>query len=230
VTESEFKKLSKAVNRWLSFQILCGREMLLSEGYLCQPIAEFLLQHHNGTLQTEYVHPQLNQGQRGRPRQVDFVLLSPETEAVDVAIECKWIAWRQYSKQAIVDDLLRLECVRQEGRHVRRYFLVAGRKAQFMENFADVEMNAVGQRQPFATHLLAFDTEDRDVSVEVLKCEGFRRKYYKEFGDSYSVQLPRGFHTRLISKRDHDSIAVYLWKVESRRNRRTFDPDEANWE
>ena len=229
MTDAEFRNMAKGVNRWLSFQMLCGREMLLSEGYLCQPLAEFLLQHHNGALATEFAHPQLNQGGRGRPRQVDFVLLSPETNAVDCAIESKWIANRQYSKQAIIDDLLRLECFRQEGRHVRRYFLVAGKHAHFTENFQNVEMNAGGPRQPFANHLLSFDTDDRNRSVEILGCDDFRRRYYKDFSKAYGAQLPRGLHTSLLSKRDHDHIDVYLWKVESRTNRRTFDPAAEGW-
>ncbi len=65
MNDAELQKLAMAVNRWLSFQILCGREMLLSEGYLCQPIAEFLLRHHKGPLETEYIHPQLNKVKRG---------------------------------------------------------------------------------------------------------------------------------------------------------------------
>ena len=229
MTDAEFKRMAKAVNRWLSFQILCGREMLLSESYLCQPLAEYLLQHHNGALDTEFGHPQLTQGGRGRPRQVDFVLLTPEAGDVCAAIESKWVADRPYSKQAIVDDLLRLECFRQEGRHVQRYFLAAGRKTSFMANFATVEMNAGGQRQPFADHLLSFDTANKDRAVEVMNCDTYRRRYYKDFAMAYSTHLPRGFHTSLMSLEDNDDISVCLWKVESRRNRRTFDSGQEGW-
>jgi hypothetical protein len=229
MTDADLRRMAKAVNRWLSFQVLCGRQTLFSESYLCQPLAEFLLHHHNGQLETEFVHPQLNHGRRGRPRQVDFVLLSPQTNAVDTVIESKWIADRQYSKQAIVDDLLRLECFRQEGRHVRRYFLVAGKHAHFNENFATTEMNADGARHPFARHLLSFDIGARDRDIKILKCEAFRRSYYKDFSRAYSVEIPRGFHTSLLSARHNDRIDVFLWKVESRRNRRTFDPAAEGW-
>jgi hypothetical protein len=229
MTDADFRAMAKAVNRWLSFQIGCGREMLLSEAYLCQPLAEFLLHHHNGTLDTEYAHPQFSQGGRGRPRQVDFVLLSPETRALDVAIESKWIADRQYSKQAIVDDLLRLECLRQPGRYVRRYFLVAGRQVNFTEHFASVTMNAEGTRRPFSDHLLSFDTNDRHRNVSIRNCEPFRRPYYKSFSEDYGVQLPLGVRTHLLNVRTNDGIAVYLWKIESRKNRQTFDPIAEGW-
>jgi hypothetical protein len=59
--------LVEAVHHWLSFQILCGREALLSESYLNQPTGEYLL-HAAGSshLKTEHDHPILNtQGKRG---------------------------------------------------------------------------------------------------------------------------------------------------------------------
>ena len=131
MTEAQVKNLAKAVGRWLAFQVLCGRDVLLSESYLSQPLAEFLLHHHSGTLATERRHPGLQRGGRGRPRQVDFVLLSRDAEAAEAVIEAKWVTDRPYPKQAVVDDLLRLECFREGGRHVRRYFLVAGKNVTF---------------------------------------------------------------------------------------------------
>ena len=129
--------LVEAVHHWLSFQILCGREALLSESYLNQPTGEYLL-HAAGSshLKTEHDHPILNtQGKRGRPRQIDFCLLSRDSQLLTTAIELKWVTQASIDKQRIIDDLLRLECLLAErkGQHIYRYLIVAGR-TQLMQS------------------------------------------------------------------------------------------------
>jgi hypothetical protein len=109
---SEIPKIAKAVNRWLSYQIFCGRETLLSEAYLGHPVAEYLIHRHSGELETEVNHPILKRAGGGRPRQIDYVLKTRNKADIEAAIECKWIAGTIYDKQRIVNDLLRLECIR----------------------------------------------------------------------------------------------------------------------
>src|SRR6476646_7680099 len=67
--------------------------------------------------------------------------LSTRPKAIAVAVECKWIKDTPYDKQHIVNDILRLECVRAEGRHVMRFLLVAGRKSEFDKNFRNMMVN-----------------------------------------------------------------------------------------
>ena len=111
-------RLALAVQHWLDFQILCEREMLLSEGYLSQPVGEFLRAHHTGGIRAEWNIPNLRQPGRGRRRQVDYALLSRDAGRLTCAIEAKWVSSGQIDKQRIVDDLMRLECVRNpEGQH-----------------------------------------------------------------------------------------------------------------
>jgi len=104
----KIKGLVDALHHWISFQILCGRKALLSESYLNQPTGEYLL-HAAGSshLRTERNHPILNKpGKKGRPRQIDFCLLSRDKKQLTTAIELKWIAESAMYKQRIIDDLL----------------------------------------------------------------------------------------------------------------------------
>jgi hypothetical protein len=81
-------ELAKAINRWLAYQLTCGRGALLSEAYLAQPTAEFLLHHHKGEFITEFNHPVLTSPKPGRPRQIDYVLKTVGKKKLE-AIECK---------------------------------------------------------------------------------------------------------------------------------------------
>ena len=103
---------------------------LLSKSYLGQPVAEYLIHRHSGELKTEVDHPVLQTPGHGRPRQIDYALLTRDKTYIEVAIECKWIAETPYSKQRIINDLLRLECIRVERRQVKRFLLIAGLKEQ----------------------------------------------------------------------------------------------------
>lgn len=109
---SEIASVAQAVNRWLSYQVICGRSPLLSEAYLGHPVAEYFIHKHSGVFEAEVDHPAFANAPRGRPRQIDYVLRTRHSGAIDVAIECKWIAERPYDKQRILNDILRLECVR----------------------------------------------------------------------------------------------------------------------
>ena len=100
------KEHAETWNESEKYQNLLGRKVLLSESYLSQPIAEFLIHHHPGKVGLEFPHPVLNNPSPGRPKQVDFVLESPQRDAVVSVIESKWIAEYPYDKQAILNDLV----------------------------------------------------------------------------------------------------------------------------
>ncbi len=224
--KSALKPIVTVVNRWLTFQELCHRTPLFSEAYLGQPIGEFLLSNYRtGRFEPELNHPTLNSPRRGRPNQLDYALFSPGQNALVTAIECKWITSRVYPKQLILDDLLRLECVRFTGRHVTRYFLVAGSTNHFDRNFRDAEINVGGGRAPFAPELLPFKYgANSKKSVSVLNAPAGLRKYFKEFEDGYSTELPKTFKTELVARSRSSAIATYLWQISSVPNRSLFSP------
>ncbi len=223
----EVPSLAIAVNRWLSYQLLCGREALLSEAYLGQPIAEYLIHKHSGEFATEVDHPVLNAPGPGRPRQIDYVLHTKSKGAIESAIECKWVSERPYDKQRIVNDILRLESVRVHGRHVRRYFIVAGLKKDFGPNFKNLNVNAVGKRTPFTKNFLSFSMSSATVKVRVRGCKPRFQAFYKDFERGFNAQIPISFSTTLLSYRTADEISVYIWQVASVSNRQTLSPAAA---
>ncbi|WP_155632287.1 hypothetical protein [Burkholderia cepacia] len=223
------KRLARAVHRWLSFQRMCGRSMVFSESYLCQPIAEFISFHHPGKIRPELNHPQFATLTSGRPKQVDFALLTPNTSDVECVIESKWISDSAYSKQAILDDLLRLECFRDTNRHVSRYFLVGGLLDHFDTNFLGLRFRDAGTNNPFTPMLLDSTYGSGAKTVDVYGATGNVRTFYRKFHSGYGVDLPKKFKTTLVSRSRIDRIAVYMWKVESVQNRQTFSAILPAW-
>jgi hypothetical protein len=218
---TEIPELAKAINRWLSYQLLCGREALLSEAYLGQPLAEFFIHRHGGEFRTEVDHPVLNKPGPGRPRQIDYVLHTPHSEIVEVAIECKWISHRPYDKQRIINDILRLECVRVPHRYVRRFFVVAGLGDNFKQNFASLEV--VG-RVPFTRGLLSFARRRPSVTVDARNSNEELRPFYKRFKEAFDADVPKSFKTTLIGSRTADEVSVFVWQIGSSKNRTLFSP------
>lgn len=224
---AEIPNLAKAINRWLSYQLLCGRGALLSEAYLGQPTAEFLIHHHSGVFETEIDHPVLINPGPGRPRQIDYVLLTPNTGVLDTAIECKWIADGPYDKQRIMNDLLRLECIRIPGKYVKRYLIVAGRRENFDKNFKELEVNTgQGGRAQFTRDLLAFSAKKPDKSISVRNCSGRFQQFYKNFAKAFNAEVPATFKTTFLGIRTADEVSVGIWKVGSVKNRSTFQPHQ----
>lgn len=219
----QLKRLTKAVHRWLSFQKLCGRDVLFSESYLSQPVAEFISHHHSGKIEPEYDHPQFISLTAGRPKQVDFALTTRHKHSVSHAIEAKWIRGVSYSKQAILNDLLRLECFRDDNRHVTRLFMVAGLQDNFEKNFLAPKYSD-GSYKPFVTNFLSATMQSKSKIIDVIGTTGKLQNFYKEFHTEYKVDLPRRFRTELISMRTGDSICVYLWQIMSTKNRHGFSP------
>lgn len=217
----EISNLATAIHRWLSYQCLCGREALLSEAYLGQPVAEFLMHHHGHGFEAEVDHPVLVRPGPGRPRQFDYALRNRLSEEIEVAIECKWIAGRPYDKQRILNDLLRLECVRTPGKPVRRYFVVAGLKDDFDRNFKSLKFS---DARTFTRSLLSFSISKWERRIEPLDAHERIRELYKRFEDDFNAEVPRRFATRLLGYRTADGIAVAIWQVAHAKGRLTFSP------
>ena len=197
--------------------------MVFSESYLTQPIAEFITVHHRGSISPEFNHPQFSTLSSGRPKQVDFALLTPNSSVVETVIEAKWVRDKPYPKQAILDDLLRLECFREDEGHVHRYFLIAGLRANFDTNFLELRYRD-GKDLPFTTELLNPMLGSDPKTVGVFSIQGNLRNFYRKFRSDYGVELPRKFRTTLIARSRIDGLAVYLWKVGSMQKRSTLRP------
>lgn len=221
-------RLPEAVHRWLAFQSHCNRSDVFSESYLRQPVAEFVLANHSGKIKPEKNHPQFVNHLKGRPKQVDFALITKNSEATEAVIECKWAGHDSLSKQAIVDDLLRLECYRDSGSQVKRYFLVAGKEDNFNKNFRDLKYRD-GSMRDFTSLLLSFDINSPKSDLDVFGSSGGFCKYFRSFQDEYKSDPPKSFGTTLVSGSVGDGICVFMWQVNSSKNRKTFNAVLPHW-
>lgn len=233
-TEEERKedavKLAKAIQSWLDFQILCGREFLLSEAYLGQPLADFLSGRHNGEVVAEENHPAFDQTS-GRPQQVDYVLKSPDEGYDSAAIEVKWLgvkgekkSIKDISKRRIFNDILRLEIMRgyQEGRPVYRYFLLAGGNENF-EDFFDLKVRS-GEDKPFAKQFLPSPSGNEnkkkvrfnEVHDGFVKYFGYYTAYYAGEEKINSKLMPsRIFDVKEMANEKGKKTRVMVWRVKT---------------
>lgn len=234
LTVKEARKLADAVQSWLDFQILCDRDALLSEAYLAQPVGEFLISHHTGETDAEVNHPSLPRSKRGRSRQVDYVLRSKDNGTLVSAIEAKWVRSRTVSRQRIVDDVLRLESLRNDSdRSAYRYFVVAGRSRNIEKKFLDLGYNTGnGNRKNFVDQILPISETDTDKHVRIDDAGDGIRKYYQRYAERYStkstqVLVPKSYKTTLIADMtEPDSTngsgrkaRVMIWRIKSVRGR-----------
>lgn len=227
-----FKTVAEATACWLQYQQVLGRQMLLSEGFLASPIGEVLVLGHNGDVECEFNHPMARKGGRGRPRQVDYVLMGRNKGQLVAGLEVKWVAGKEIPKGCIVADLLRLERLRPEGPGTaERYLMVAGRCPDMQARFLDVQSNAGGGRKPFLASFL--DTEPPRAmpawkEVDIQRLDEYLRKDIAAFAEDYDGVVPSKLRTRLLADITLGGFRSMLWKVDSGRGRRTpFDPKQA---
>lgn len=217
----KFADLGRAIHHWLSFQLLCGREQLLSESYLSQPTGEYLLHAAASShLQTEYDHPCLNEeGRRGRPRQIDFCLLSRDTQRLTTAIELKWITDSAFDKQRIINDLLRLECLSGivKGQRIYRYFVVAGKTPDFRDQLLLPNSGPA----PFLEGILGTERNQK-VTVIYKSLTDTQKEFFDKFADKYDRGIPARFETMLEFHEISQDFSVYGWHIQCCRNRKTL--------
>lgn len=212
-----FKGVARASVPWLEYQELSGRGMLLGESYLAQPIGEQLRLAHEKVL-AEFNHPIIVSPGRGRPRQVDYVVLGKINDDLVAGLEVKWVGETALPKQRLVDDLLRLECLRarpNSEQSAARYFMVAGRCEHIAANFFGLECNTQSNgRAPFVPLLLA-DAANPEMQVDIKELPAFTHKYFKSFEQSYNVESPTRLRTRLMDDVVGPTFRALVWKVDS---------------
>ena len=224
---SRVPDLALTINRWVSFQQMVGRGGLLSEHYLGQPVAEYLLHRHAGLLTPEDDHPILQTGTAGRPRQLDYTLRHRQSKKLNIAFECKWISGKAYDNQRILNDLLRLEILAGSGNSEPTcFFIVAGLVENFNLRFRDLQLNHGGSRVPFTRTLFTSPTKPKNMrhTVKVQHAHHAMRPFFRQFALDYKSTLPTKFDTKIIARTVEDGIAVSIWQIYSQKRRATFDP------
>jgi hypothetical protein len=221
---NQIDQLTKAVAAWLNFQMYCGRRTLLSEDYLSQPLAEFLTPLFPNRIEAEWTAPQFKKKGRGRPRQIDYIAKSRDSEHPVTAIEAKWIAETEIQKQRLVDDILRLEMLRiTDGngkvRHTQRLFLLAGTEPE-MTNALAAKIRCAGDHDFFPFFLPA---AKQTTKIAVHDCTDPIRPFFKSFAQGYKVNLPKSYKVELLADHSADQVRVMVWRVESSQRRKDFD-------
>lgn len=219
MNEARAAELASAIQHWLDYQVLCRRGMLVSEAYLAQPVGEYLRAHHSGEIRAEWSIPGLQTGARGRPRQLDYALLSRDSSRLVAAIEAKWVTSRRIEPQRIVDDLLRLESVRSDqGQSVTRFFLVAGLSSDFNAYFLNAQVRAGGVNHALLGPLLN-QVAGQPLSVSVANSQDPWRGYFKSFAESHQTTVPTSFTTRFVADYPGTAARACVWRVSSVSNR-----------
>lgn len=230
LSDNVFLDLAKALRCWLDFQIHCGRSALLSEAYLTQPLGEFLLANYSGSLVREMDHPQFKTINRGRPKQIDFVLKSKNDVYLDYGIECKWSGSHAPNRQGIVDDVMRLECLRRpEGvpGYSKRYFILAGFRSP-IEAFFNGRINNTGvnPHPKFIDGILPTEESTTWNRIKVKECDSHYRSFFQDFSQAYKTDPPRSYYARMVANEVGDHVRVLVWKIGSVHKRKTFSPKE----
>ncbi len=238
MTQNEANDLAHAVHYWLSYQTLCGRHMLLSESYLAHPIGEYLRTKYADRVIAEQNHPFIEHSHRGRPRQIDYVVTRPRNnDQYLAAVEAKWVNGSAISKQRILDDLLRLECMKGSG--IKRYFMLAGPVGQLSKNCLHRSFrSANGEGNvPFIPEILPLGTRSGDEdrrTIPVRDCRPALRSFFQSFADSYGLRLPISYTAELIADvgapmdvadENTQAVRVMMWEIQSVGRRSEFSPD-----
>lgn len=201
---------------------------MLSEDYLSQPVAEYLLHHHAGLLTPEDDHPAYATGAVGRPRQIDYTLRHRISNGLNIAFECKWLSGKINDNQRILNDLLRLEAIAGSGESEPScFFIVAGEVQHFNSKLRDVRIHGVGASVLFGRELFSSPVKPKPNARHLVKVQHARlemRPYFREFSEDYKANLPTRFFTRIVARTIDDGIAVSIWQIYSQRRRATFDP------
>lgn len=224
LTPTNIEEMVKALGAWLNFQIYCGRKTLLSEDYLSQPLAEFLTPLFPKRIEAEWTVPQFKKKGRGRPRQIDYIAKSRDSEHPVVAIEAKWIAEMGVQKQRLVDDIMRLEMLRIKDkngnvRYTQRLFLLAG-TAPEMTNALTAQVRCNGDHNFFSFFLPPIKQTSK---IKVQDCADPIRPFFKSFADGYKVKLPKSYKVELLIDHTIEQVRIMVWRVDSSQKRQEFE-------
>ena len=191
---------------------------------LTVPVGQFLNSTQTRRVDAERSYP--NQlVQRGRPKQIDFVLVRRGQGTDAHLIETKWITVDRVFKQEIINDLLRLETCEfnnEEG----RWFVVAGQTNHIRTSIQETRISIGGGTALLFADVLSFDEAQPRFNVRVGDAQLAHRKLWAAAAaEMRQTDLPLSINTKLASiatsgQLDTDFQCV-VWQIQSVRNRAT---------
>ena len=143
------ENLRLAINTWLTFESLCNRSNLFSEGYLRKPLGEYLSANCNMDIISEHNHPLLADDGVGRPPQIDFVVKRKDG-TFDAAIELKWFKNVNSTLEIkrIFSDLLRLRLLLENSMFsTANSFFIISMEKKLLEDFKALQIR--GNKKSF---------------------------------------------------------------------------------
>lgn len=218
LNDFEVQGLADAIAAWCDYQVHCGRDTLLSERYLAQPIAEYL----GSRFSSRNIYAEWNmhdaQDEAGRPRQLDFVVKQPDRARPSMAIETKWVNnLSTPQKKAVVNDIMRLWAYPLLHQYPRNsqpqlLFILAGRKdAMKRARNAKIRIGN-GAQAPFLSAVLSNALLDpKEIMLNQLSDR--LTSMYKAFEDRYCIELPQMYHANLLGRRSLKTVQVMIWAV-----------------
>lgn len=97
------QELAEAVAHWLRFEHLCRRNVLFTERHMAHAIGQYLLVAHDGLVEPEAPHPELER------RSIDFAIRTEDRLRFQDVIETKLVTDQRDFREEIYRDMLRLE-------------------------------------------------------------------------------------------------------------------------
>lgn len=185
---------------------------------MSQPIGEFLQSKNLGRLGCEEDHPTLGSEEAGRPKQVDYAIIAPETKELIHIFEVKYVV-RPDTKR-IIHDLLRLECAK-DAQRTERYFLLAAQAKIYDQKFKEYTSEIGGIKVKVQKKFLNFTTS-KPKKLEIKSLPKHLDTYMKGISNKYGIDLPNSIFTKRIRTERDSHYVVTLWKVSSTKNRKIF--------
>ncbi len=213
-------KIALALNSWLTFEQMCGREPLFSEAYLAYPMGQFLGSEFGSRLVAEFPHPilaPLKTGRGDKPR-IDFAVVRSDGR-VEIAIETKWLSSSQTLQRDIIRDLVRLELM-VSNQDSEAWLVVAGEASKF-EALVGTEKFQGHPAHVGSDPILPHGTS-RDGRLRLNKPAKFRYEMLKAALEPFhGVDLTDCIHTTRFgpypSTAPGAKYVTYLWRVNVRR-------------
>jgi hypothetical protein len=226
--------LAQSVVYWLEYERLCGRERLFRELSLVRPIHDYLSAIEPATIELEFPIPNLPAAlayQQGQKKALDVCLRRPTGgRAIQDVVETKLVRGDRDFTQEIIDDLFRLEWIREPRQHERfdRWFLIAGEQQDLHAHVITNQINP-GNRQPRIAcfeDVLSFDLRSPEERVEVHGAvPNLRDRWCKAARKLGQNVIPLSFSTTLIAKfppqAQQAQFQAWVWRVTSAHNRQT---------
>jgi len=195
------RRLAEGTAAWLLFEFHCKRGDLFSEKQLATPVGQILAGQYPGRVKAEITHPYLMPiRQRGRPPQLDFVVLDGGNW--EAAVETKWITNTPLTLGQIIWDLIRLELLIKH-QVCDAYFIIGGFNKKIKEVLGETHLFDIDLKgQQYITHV-----KGQNVKLDLKKLNTATKDYINTKLSKYpGITIPKILYLKKPQMAPKDSI------------------------